>query len=92
MNKIKRIRETLTVTREMYEDMLGPGQVEYTVRREMVQRLSEQIYNEMECDFYIESNPYVGETLMLDIVAMSASNWKKIESFLTRNNFDFKNL
>lgn len=92
MNEIKRIRETLTVTREMYEDMLGPGQVEYTVRREMVRRLSEQIYNEMEYDFYVESNPYVGETLMLDIVAMSTSNWKKIESFLTRNNFDFKNL
>ena len=92
MNKIKRFRDTHTVSREMYEHLNAPDQVERVIKGQAVQRLAEQIYNELEHDFYVESNPFIGETHTVDIVAMPTHNWQKIERFLARNNFDFNEL
>ena len=92
MNKIKRFKDTHTVSREMYEQLNAPDQVEQVIKGQAVQRLSEQIYNELEYDFYVESNPFIGEAHTVDIVAMPTSSWKKIERFLTQNSFDFNEL
>ena len=92
MNKIKRFQDTHTFSREMYEQLNAPEQVEQVIKGQVVQRLAEQIYNELDYDFCVESNPFVGETHTVDIVSMPTSNWKKIESFLVRNNFDFNKL
>ena len=92
MNKIKRFKDTHTVSREMYEQLNAPDQVKQVVKSQTVQRLSEQIYNELEYDFCVESNPFIGETHTVDIVAMPTSSWRKIERFLTRNSFNFNEL
>jgi hypothetical protein len=76
----------------MYEQLNAPEQVEQVIKGQAIQRLAEQIYNELKPDFYVESNPFVGETHIVDAVAMPTSNWKKIESFLIRNNFNFSEL
>ena len=92
MNNIKRFQAAHTISREMYLELNEPRQAQQIIKGEAVQRLTEQIYNEMASDFYVESNPFVNETHIIDIVAMPTASWKKIERFLTRNKFDFDNL
>ena len=89
MNKIKRFQGTHTISREMYWELNKPEQVQQIIKGQAVQRLAEQMYNELEYDFCVESDPLVGETHIVDIVAMPTTIWTKIEHFLTQNNFDF---
>ena len=90
--KIKRIRDTHAISREMFAKMNDPEHANQLIKRESLRRLTEKVYEELEADFVVEENPWVGTTQTIDIVTMPTSEWRKIERFLLENKFKFEEL
>lgn len=90
--KIKRIQDRHTISREMFAQMNDPEYADQLIKRESLRRLTEKVYEELEADFVVEENPWVGTTQTIDIVVMPTSEWRKIELFLLENKFKFEEL
>ena len=89
---IKRIRDTYTISREVFAQINDPGYANELIKRESLRRLAEKVYGELEYDFVVEEHPYIGTSQTIDIVTMPTSEWRKIERFLVENKFSFEEL
>ena len=90
--KIKRIQDRHSISREMFAQINDQEYKNQLIKRESLRRLTEKEYEELEADFVVEENPWVGKTQTIDIVTMPTSDWRKIERFLVENKFNFEEL
>jgi hypothetical protein len=76
----------------MIKELHNPETVEEIIKREITLQLAKLLHEEFEMEFYQEENPYVGQTVKAEIVAMPARDWTKIQRFIELNLFNFSDL
>ena len=92
MKRIKHLRAQHSVSYDMIKELHNPETVEEIIKREITLQLAKLLHEEFEIEFYQEENPYVGQTVKAEIVAMPARDWDKIQRFLELNLFNFSDL
>jgi hypothetical protein len=92
MNRIKHLRAQHSVSYDMIKELHNPETAEEIIKREITLQLAKLLHEEFEMEFYEEENPYVGQTVKAEIVAMPARDWNKIQRFLELNHFNFSEL
>ena len=92
MNRIKHLRAKHSVSYDMIKELHNPEVAEEIIKREITLQLAKLLHEEFEMEFYEEENPYVGQTVETEIVAMSLRDWNKIHRFLNQNYFKFSEL
>jgi len=92
MNRIKHLRAQHSVSYDMIKELHNPETAEEIIKREITLQLAKLLHEEFEMEFYQEENPYVGQAVKAEIVAMPARDWNKIQRFLELNFFNFSEL
>jgi len=92
MNRIKHLTAQHSVSYDMIKELHNPESAEEIIKREITLQLAKLLHEEFEMEFYEEENPYVGQTVKAEIVAMPARDWNKIQRFLELNFFNFSEL
>ena len=92
MNRIKHLTAQHSVSYDMIKELHNPETAEEIIKREITLQLAKLLHEEFEMEFYEEENPYVGQTVKAEIVAMPARDWNKIQRFLELNFFNFSEL
>jgi hypothetical protein len=92
MNRIKHLRAKHSVSYDVIKELHNPESAEEIIKREITLQLAKLLHEEFEMEFYAEENPYVGQTVEAEIVAMPLRDWNKIHRFLNQNHFKFSEL
>jgi|Wag4MinimDraft_6_1082665.scaffolds.fasta_scaffold50168_2 hypothetical protein len=92
MNRIKHLRAKHSVSYDMIKELHNPESAEEIIKREITLQLANLLHSEFEMEFYQEENPYIGQTVEAEIVAMPLRDWNKIHRFLNQNHFKFSEL
>ncbi len=92
MNRIKHLRAKHSVSYDVIKELHNPESAEEIIKREITPQLAKLLHEEFEMEFYAEENPYVGQTVEAEIVAMPVRDWNKIQRFLNQNHFNFSEL
>ncbi len=92
MNRIKHLRAQHSVSYDMIKELHNPEAAEEIIKREITLQLANLLHSEFEMEFYQEENPYIGQTVEAEIVAMPLRDWNKIHRFLNQNHFKFSEL
>jgi hypothetical protein len=92
MNRIKHLTAQHSVSYDMIKELHNPETAEEIIKREITLQLAKLLHEEFEMEFCEVENPYVGQAVKAEIVAMPARDWNKIQRFLNQNHFNFSEL
>jgi hypothetical protein len=92
MNRIKHLTAQHSVSYDIIKELHNPETAEEIIKREITLQLAKLLHEEFEMEFCEVENPYVGQAVKAEIIAMSARDWNEIQRFLKLNHFNFSEL
>ena len=76
--KPKRIQTQVQVNREMWEKSYDPVMVQDLLKRQMIERLSHELYNSIQNYIKVEENGLMGDTHSIDMVVMTTREYDRL--------------
>jgi hypothetical protein len=88
--KPKRIQTQVQTTREMWEKSYDPVVVQDLLKRQMIDRLAQELYNNVQDYIKVEENGFVGITHSIDLVVMTTREYDRLMLEMNRlKNADY---
>ena len=76
--KPKRIQTQVQANREMWERSYDPVMVQDLLKRQMIEQLAHELYNNIQDYIKAEDNGFVGVTHSIDLVVMTTREYDRL--------------
>ena len=76
--KPKRIQTQVQINKEMWEKSYDPVMVQDRLKRQMIEQLAQELYNNIQDYIKAEDNGFVGVTHSIDLVVMTTREYDRL--------------